>query len=279
MHIRTVERSPQDHPKKGYAPDQQPTVPGDCLFIDTEGKPVALQVMDTFDTAPIRKHVAAIDTWRDDQPSPKDRGRMNGLHNPNRVFGFTPRAPVRGREGCQATTLAIEEPDAFRAVLEMANVADEVLQDKLPGEYDTTWAQAANTHPDWRIGTSPWTSGIINRTSVLRYHRDSGNYKGSWSAMGVVRRFVRGGHLHLPDWDLTLDCSDGALIYFDGQAQTHGVTPMGLRGMRQAAHRYSVVMYARSQMGNCLPCDEELAYGLAKREEREHSMAGLDEEE
>lgn len=46
--------------------------------------------------------------------------------------------------------------------------------------------------PEWRLKDQPFTSGIVNRSNPLPYHLDSGNLKGSMSAMVVMQQGVLG---------------------------------------------------------------------------------------
>jgi hypothetical protein len=115
-----------------------------------------------------------------------------------------------------------------------------------------------------------WTSGVVNQNSQLPYHRDGFNFP-TWSAMPVIRRGVDGGHLHLPEYDLTVACRDGWAVFFCGQQLLHGVTPMRLT--KPDGYRFSVVYYALRGMKDCHTYAEETRAAQNRRAQRERGMA------
>jgi hypothetical protein len=80
-----------------------------------------------------------------------------------------------------------------------------------------------------------------------------------------------GGHLHMPEYDITINCRDGWALWFNGFAYVHGVTPMKPRV--KDAYRYSIVFYAKRGMKDCHTYAVELGEARAKRKEREMGMA------
>ena len=41
-----------------------------------------------------------------------------------------------------------------------------------------------------------------------------------------IKKWITGGHLVIPEYDVALEISDGSMCLFDGQAHIHGVTPI-----------------------------------------------------
>jgi len=194
-----------------------------------------------------------------------------GLRNVSRTFGYRPRKAMTGDEACSRAALARDAPDTHRVLTEWTAHLGAALREVLP-EVDTA-ARDVIDHvlPDWRLGEAePWTSGVVNKTSTLPYHRDGNNFA-VWSAMPVVRRAVVGGHLHIPEYDITLACRDGWALFFPGYELVHGVTP--IRVTRPDGYRISVVYYALRGMRDCFTAAVETAYGRRRRTERERDMA------
>jgi hypothetical protein len=194
----------------------------------------------------------------------------SGRRNRARVFGYTPRRPLQRREACNATGLSQDQPaehavlDAWAVkLLAMLRELDPTIQ-----EHDE--ATMREVLPEWRMAGTTWTSGVVNQNSQLPYHRDGFNFP-TWSAMPVLRRGVAGGHLHLPEYDLTVACRDGWGVFFCGQQLVHGVTPM--RRTAPDGYRYSIVYYALRGMRDCHTYAEETAHARRKRTEREKRMA------
>jgi hypothetical protein len=190
--------------------------------------------------------------------------RATGIRNVSRVFGFTARAPVMQRQGCRTCSGAYEAPLAHTIIVKTAADLASQLHGLLEGVPDQIARAREVIRPQWFLSAeSWWTSGVVNRTSPLPYHRDGNNVPRCWSAMPVVRRHTRGGHLHIPEYDLTLACRDGQVVYFDGHDLLHGVTP--IRKLRPDAYRITAVYYTIATMRHCLDADAELERSRASR--------------
>lgn len=197
--------------------------------------------------------------------------RSDGTRVRSRTFGYGPRRPVYRREGCSPTTMAGEAPAAHAVITGYSDRLAELLDDIDPDLRARGEEAVSEVLPDWRLGESKlWTSGVINQTAVLPWHRDAFNFP-AWSAMPVLRRHVDGGHLRIAEYDATIACRDGWGVFFAGYTLVHGVTPMRLR--RRDGYRFSLVYYALKGMKNCFEAAEETAYARRRRTEREQSMA------
>jgi hypothetical protein len=196
----------------------------------------------------------------------------SGKRNASRVFGYSPRKVATRRESCNRTALAREAPDTHRVLVDWSARLGETLRAELPEVAADGETQAQRVLPEWRLGEAePWTSGVVNRTSELPYHRDGFNLP-VWSAMPVVRRGVAGGYLHIPEYGAVVECRDGWALFFPGYDLVHGVTPM--RTTTDGGYRISVVYYALSGMKDCFTAAVETAHGQSSRSQRERDMAG-----
>lgn len=201
--------------------------------------------------------------------------RANGSRNRARTFGYTYRSVVLRREGCRGCSIRAAQPGVTRQLERMSAHLWELFQDAEPHQAAETARLAAGIGPEWRMGGSPWSSGVANASSELHYHQDGANIPGAWSAMLMVRDPAStGGHLHLPAYDVWLACDDRDVILFDGRANLHGVTPLGGTGQR-----ISLVNYAISQMQACGTPEEELARARDQRTRREEQWATTRPEE
>lgn len=194
-----------------------------------------------------------------------------GLRNVSRTFGFSPRRPMRGKEGCATAALSAQDPDGHRVLQRTADAVQETLKSIFPDVWDADHATMSDSVlNDWRLGETTWTSGVINKSSSLPYHRDGFNFP-VWTAMPVVRRNMRGGYLHIPEYDVTVASRDGWAVFFPGYQLVHGVTPM--EPTRDDGYRISVVFYALRGMKDCFTHAVETQYALRRRTERERDMA------
>lgn len=198
----------------------------------------------------------------------------SGYRNASRVFGWAPRKPMFKHESCHPTPFMVEEAALANVLLELADFAGGWLAENLAPTERASRAAIATIHRDWRLTPGPgrlWTSGVINRNSALPYHRDGNNFP-AWSAQACIRSNVAGGFLHLPEYDLTVPCADGTLVYFQGQRWVHGVTPLAPMP-RVDAYRFTIVFYALRGMKDCAAYAIEAAEGRARRAERETRIA------
>ncbi|MGA1037191.1 MAG: hypothetical protein ACO3VQ_05200 [Ilumatobacteraceae bacterium] len=244
---------------------------GETILLGEEGEPIAC-VLELKGEAGKRadllgRMIQRGITW--DVPSANGGARLSGIRYGNRTFGTTAPQPLRRRYGCRQSAFHAERPDVVGLLGEVFYGAWETFNENLPEAAQATDAKTAESiHDDWRFAGTPWTSGIINDNASLPYHKDSGNLTDSWSAMIVLRHKADGGALHLPEYGVTLDCFDKSLVFFDGQALWHGVTPIRLRN--KEAFRRSIVMYSKSACKNCGPAHLEAA--RAAREATEHDI-------
>jgi hypothetical protein len=196
--------------------------------------------------------------------------RASGTRNASRTFGFTNRSAVLQREACTPTSLAWESPEAQMTLNTTAEVLGDYLREELPEVFLHDKAEVEQVLPEWRMTEDAlWTSGVINQASALPYHRDGSNFD-TWSAMPVVRRGMDGGHLHMPEYDITINCRDGWALWFNGYAYVHGVTPMKARA--KDGYRYSIVFYAKRGMKDCHTYAVEVGEARKRRQGREEGM-------
>ena len=183
---------------------------------------------------------------------PANEGRLSGIVVTHRTFGFTPPVPLRRRYHCAQSRLDVDHPVISGLIAEFCAEAEHAFRVQAPDAYAATTTRIHDLIPNrWLIAGTPWTSGIINHTAALPYHRDKNNVPGSWSAMLCARHAMAGGLLHLADYDVWLTVPHGSLLVFDGQSVVHGVSPMRPTGPNP--YRFTLVTYARLGMRVCAP--------------------------
>lgn len=209
--------------------------------------------------------------WDDDQEGAAASSRLSGVMYPNRTFGTQAPAPLRRRTWCTTSMFDVQNVRIAGLLRDMAAHAWEIAQETVPElAQNTIDAVYPKIHDDWLLAEAPWTSGIMNKTAALPYHKDSGNIKGAISSMWVLRRHITGGYLHLPEYNVAFECPNKSLITFDGQALWHGVTPFHNTGRIEDqrfkkgggynpkdAYRMSIVYYAKRMCQDCGPAHAE----------------------
>lgn len=196
-----------------------------------------------------------------------------GMRNLSRTFGMAPRKVFQRRESCRPTSLAFENPNEHAVLVAFSEKFAEMYKEFAPELYekDAQALKEAGLSDEWKMtDDSLWTSGVINKSATLPYHRDGFNFA-TWSAMPVIRREMSGGYLTFPEYDFTCSCRDGWVTFFAGYKYVHGVTPMTPKSAD--AYRYSIVYYALRGMKDCFTYAVETAKAKQRRTERETKMA------
>lgn len=193
--------------------------------------------------------------------------RTSGLPTTSRIFGYHPRVTIRN-DYCGATSLALEMPSEHAAIAAGVELIGPIYQAVAPDVYERHCTiSAEKVLPDYSLAGSAFTSGIVNQNNPLKYHFDSGNFDGVWSAMLGFKRSIANGYLVLPAYRLALEIADRSLTMFDGQGILHGVSPFRL--LRPDARRHTIVYYSLKGMWQCRPLGEEIARIRKLRTERE----------
>jgi len=201
--------------------------------------------------------------------------QSTGLKNKSRTFGMAPRKIYQKRESCRPTTLAQEQPMEHAVLVKFAEKFADMYKEFAPQLYENDKKNLADAGLDdeWRMTDDAlWTSGVVNKSSTLPYHRDGFNFA-TWSAMPVIRKNMSGGYLTLPEYNFTCSCRDGWVTFFAGYKYVHGVTPMSPK--TKDAYRYSVVYYALRGMKDCFTYAVETAKAKERRTAREDKMAQI----
>jgi hypothetical protein len=233
--------------------------------VDGSGRTLLACVRPEVDPEPFRRVVRALPYVTTD--------RSGGMRSVSCIFGSYPRVAMR-IDMCRSAATAATHPSLHAAMVAAADVAAAGYRAENPALYEAHRAHVRErVLPDWRMGDTPFTSGIANHTNPLHYHQDAGNFPGFWSAMFVLKAGVDGGLLCFPELDLAADFPDGTLVLFDGQSLIHGITP--IRRLRPDGYRHTVVYYSLQQLWKCLPPGEELARIRRVRTEREGQPRSL----
>jgi len=189
----------------------------------------------------------------------------------NRVFGYRPaRQMSQFASTCSTTSMAKDYPLEHAALCDFALTAANLYKEKFPVEYTNNENKISEkVSQQWLLKDTAFTSGIINKNSVLQYHFDIGHVSKALSVMLTLKKEVTGGGLSIPEIDTYLELKDNSILIFDGQELLHGVTP--ILNTSKGAYRYTIVYYSLIQMWKCLTISEEIIKQREKRFEREHN--------
>ena len=193
--------------------------------------------------------------------------RTHGLVNTSRIFGYNPRQENK-HDYCSASGMGYDHPKQHFVITRFAKEVCKFYSEFFPQTYNEHKEKVTkNVKKQWVISNSVFTSGIVNKDNQLKYHYDTGNFKEVYSNMIVFKGDVDGGHLVIPELDISLEVADNSLTIFDGQDLLHGVSPIEYR--HKDSYRYSIVYYSLERMWQCLTVDEEIARIRTKKMQRE----------
>ena len=243
--------------------DFQKLITEDCLVTENGAPKILYKKIDTRLTNDIRNVVKSIRY---------DKGtRTTGLKTESRIFGYSPRNTIR-KDYCSSTSLSYEQPEQNSVICNFGEYLSNLYKQYFPSVFESHEAIVKEKIlKQWRIGDSPFTSGIVNKNNPLKYHFDAGNIKNVLSNMVVFKNDIEGGYLSCPEYGIGFEVADNTVILFDGQKILHGVTP--IKKLSNKSYRYSIVYYTLQQMWNCLPLDKEVLRAQTIRTKRETKRA------
>lgn len=241
--------------------DYQTLITEPCLITENGVPRILYAKVDPGQSQAVRSAVKAIEY--------STSTRTAGIKTTSAIFGYNPRNTIR-KNYCSATAMAVRDQNNHAAICDfgetLARLYAEFFQDIYKMHQGVVNAKML---PEWVIGQTPFTSGIVNKNNPLKYHFDGGNIKDVLSNMVVFKRGVVGGFLSCPEFGVGFECADNTVILFDGQNILHGVTP--IQKLSESAYRYSVVYYTLQQIWNCKPIGEEIVFARQNRAKRERN--------
>jgi len=191
------------------------------------------------------------------KPRNGSRARASGILAYEQWFGFVPPDELKRRFAINRSSLYSKNADLGFMLENLTPKLWEILKKIVPNETENHENLVRKwIHNDWLLCDTPFTSGIINHTNVLPYHKDSGNLPDSWSMMLALREGDSGGHLHIPEFQETLAIPNCSITFFNGQKYWHGVTPVRLRDKK--SYRFTMVWYVKNRIKDCGSQKEEL---------------------
>jgi hypothetical protein len=258
--MRTIEAKFQDWEpanKRHAAPLLEADADGNIILRDADtGAFLAAQVLLDGEQAQRSNRISRM--LRYDVQWAFNNARLSGISSANHVFGTLEPNKLRRRFGCQYAALNYSQPQLKHELDEIGAYSFQLFSELAPQEAEAH-QRLVDEHiaPDWQTPGAPFTSGVINHSAALPYHKDSGNLLGAWSTMLAIRKDIDGGHLHLPEYGVTLEIPNNSISIFSGQSLWHGVTPLIQR--KKTGYRFTLVWYVKRGICNCLPATQEVA--------------------
>lgn len=128
----------------------------------------------------------------------------------------------------------------IKAMLLLAKESEKLIAEILPKQYEFQTKLFEDVPDEWRFANL-FTSSISNYNISAPFHRDAGNIVGAVNVIITKRRNSKGGNLHIPDYNATIDQCDNSILVYPAWRNIHGVTP--IIPTHEGGYRNSLVFY------------------------------------
>lgn len=184
--------------------------------------------------------------------------RTNALPTQSSVFGSLPRVALRN-DYCRYSAQTKSEKKNAQRLFTFMEVLTNIYKSHLPKQFEHDLQTIKeNVNSDYLLNDNqPFATANINVNHAIKYHRDTGNFRGNLSNVLILRDGVVGGELVFPEYGFALAQEDSYLAVFDGQNEIHGVMPIK-RTKKENPYRASIVYYTLENMKHCYPFELEV---------------------
>ena len=184
--------------------------------------------------------------------------RTRGIQTQSSIFGSLPRI-ARRNDFCRFSSQTKNEKQNANILFSFLPTLAEIYKKYLPIQYEHDLKIInENVNDDYVIQSkSPFTTANINVNHAIKYHKDTGNFRGNLSNVLILRDGIIGGELVFPEYGFALSQKDGYLAIFDGQSEIHGCMP--IIKTKENPYRASIVYYTLENMKHCYPFKMEVA--------------------
>lgn len=165
-----------------------------------------------------------------------------GVSQYSTILGATPPRPHMKRPYASMSSVhKVDSASTFiKAMLLLAKESEKMLEQILPEQYKKQSELFEQIPDKWKFGNL-FTSSISNYNISAPFHRDTGNVVGSVNVIITKRRNSKGGNLHVPDYNLTIDQCNNSILVYPAWRNVHGVTP--IEPNYEGGYRNSLVFY------------------------------------
>jgi hypothetical protein len=183
--------------------------------------------------------------------------RTRGAATKSSVFGSLPRI-ARRNDYCRFSAQTKNEKKNTQRLFTFMDELTNIYKEYLPDQYnhDVT-VISENVNADYLLQKDkPFATANINVNHAIKYHRDTGNFRGNLSNVLILKDGIAGGQLVFPEYGFALAQDDSYLAIFDGQSEIHGVMP--IIKTKENPYRASIVYYTLENMKHCYPFKMEV---------------------
>jgi len=157
---------------------------------------------------------------------------------------------------CRTTAYSLQQPERFKQAIPFIQSVSDTFRAVAPERFAAQQAIIRQTHPDFTIHDTVFTTVTVNRNWQTAVHTDKGDYA---EGMGVMSAMWRGKgdgcYFVFPAYRLAVSMRTGDVLLANVH-EWHGNTPF--KGTPGRYERIACVFYYRSNMHKCGSAEEEL---------------------
>lgn len=238
-------------------PDIVPNINEDCYFVE-DGKIIGFYLTSLTEKASKLADIANKEFLSDNVSKDnlqRSSGVMKahelGLERQNEysveqmstIFGSIPKKVHMKRYNHRRAQIHGEPKSRtfLKALYKLALESEKIIKDVCPEIYENQLKLLEQVDEKWRFGNL-FTSGICNFNIPAPYHQDNANLKGTCNVIITKRQNSKGGNLHIPDYDATINQKDNSILVYPAWRNIHGVTP--INPTFEGGYRNSLVFYS-----------------------------------
>jgi hypothetical protein len=156
---------------------------------------------------------------------------------------------------CRLTAYSGKETAKYKELFPLFEFIGNEMAKVAPERYKAQMERVENTHADWVIPNTPFTTITVNNSYPTGVHTDKGDLDEGISTLAVIKKGkINGGYLVLPEYRVAFKMEHGDLLIFNAH-EWHGNTE--LEKETEDGERISVVCYYRTAMEKCESMDIE----------------------
>lgn len=169
----------------------------------------------------------------------KERPTMEGC---SAIIGSVPAKPYIGRNFPSISSRHLDKKTQtfIKAMLMIANESEKIIKKITPQIWEKQTEIFKNVPKKWRLGNL-WTSSVSNLNANINFHIDKGNIENCVNVIITKRLNAKGGNLHVPDYNATMDSCDNSMLVYPAWKNIHGVTP--ITPTYDGGYRNSLIFY------------------------------------
>ncbi len=233
-------------------PSIPPNITEDTIFYE-DGKPIGFfieniegklkQYIEIANKEFRSENVPKTEMARSTGVNTKHYGNDHKVEQMSTIIGAIPPKPLMRRPYPSMSSVHnVKTAKTFiKAMLLACLEAEKIVKKIMPEQYEfQKKCIEENVPKEFRFGNL-FTSSISNYNISAPFHRDTGNLVGCVNVIITKKHKAKGGDLHVPDYDATMNSSDNSLLVYPAWKNIHGVTP--IETFDETGYRNSLIFY------------------------------------